>query len=53
VTEGGGLHEEQEYINIMELPLQKAINLMNSGQIRDAKTIILLQYAIINRLVSD
>jgi GDP-mannose pyrophosphatase NudK len=53
VTEGGGLHEEQEYINIMELPLQKAINLMNRGEIRDAKTIILLQYAILNRLVSD
>jgi nudix-type nucleoside diphosphatase (YffH/AdpP family) len=53
VQEGGGLEEEQEHIKILELPFQRAIDMMNSGEIRDAKTIILLQFALINKLVTD
>ena len=53
IKEGGGLAEEQEHINILELPFKRAIEMVNSGEIRDAKTIILLQYALINNLVDD
>ena len=45
VSEGGGLKEEQEEIEVVELPFQQALAMIGSGEIQDAKTIILLQYA--------
>jgi len=51
VSEGGGLQEESENIEVLELPFQKALEMMHSGEIRDAKTIMLLQYAQINKLL--
>jgi GDP-mannose pyrophosphatase NudK len=51
VTEGGGLEEEQENIEVLELPFAEALSMMANGEIKDAKTIILLQYAQINKLV--
>jgi GDP-mannose pyrophosphatase NudK len=42
--EGGGLEEEQENIEVMELPFQQAVRMVESGEIRDAKTILLLQH---------
>jgi len=51
VTAGGGLAEEQENIEVLELPFAKAIQMMSNGRIRDAKTIMLLQYALINKLL--
>jgi hypothetical protein len=51
VTEGGGLEEEQENIEVLELSFAEALSMMASGEIKDAKTIILLQYAQINKLV--
>ncbi|HTI94132.1 MAG TPA: GDP-mannose pyrophosphatase NudK [Puia sp.] len=44
VHEGGGLEEEQENIEVLELPVDKAMQMLNSGEIKDAKTIMLLQY---------
>ncbi len=44
VGEGGGLEEEQEDIEVLELPISKAFEMMRSGEIRDAKTIMLLQH---------
>jgi GDP-mannose pyrophosphatase NudK len=49
--EGGGLEHDQEDIEVMELPFDKTIEMMNRGEIKDAKTIILLQYALINKLL--
>ena len=46
---GGGLSEEQEEIEILEYPLDKAFGMVASGEIRDAKTIMLLQYLQLNR----
>jgi nudix-type nucleoside diphosphatase (YffH/AdpP family) len=43
--EGGGLEEEQEEVEVLELPADDAYKLLDSGAIADAKTIILLQYA--------
>jgi nudix-type nucleoside diphosphatase (YffH/AdpP family) len=42
---GGGLAEEGEDIEILELAFDEAAAMMKDGRIRDAKTIILLQYA--------
>jgi GDP-mannose pyrophosphatase NudK len=50
-SNGGGLSTEQENIEVLEVPFQEAIRMINSGEIRDAKTVILLQHALINQLV--
>lgn len=52
VNEGGGV-EEEENIEVLELPFSKAYQMMESGEIRDAKTIMLLQYAKLNKLIPD
>jgi len=51
VSEGGGLESEKEDIEILEMPFKKALQKIETGEINDAKTIILLQYAQINNLV--
>ncbi len=50
-NEGGGLYSDQEDIEVLELPFSQAVVLLNEGKIKDAKTILLLQYAIIHNLV--
>jgi len=45
VNEGGGLDEENEDIQVIELPFEEAYYKIQSGEIRDAKTALLLQYA--------
>ncbi len=52
VSEGGGIPEEQENIEVLELDFDKAIKMMYSQEIKDAKTIMLLQYAKIHNLIS-
>jgi GDP-mannose pyrophosphatase NudK len=49
--EGGGKKEEGEDINILELSYDEAKHKLDSGKIRDAKSIILLQYAIIKGII--
>ena len=51
VNEGGGLDAEQEHIEVMELPFDEAYAMIETGAIKDAKSILLLQYAKINKLV--
>lgn len=48
VSEGGGLAEEHENIEVLEYPFNEAYQMITSGEITDAKTIMLLQYAKIN-----
>ncbi len=50
-TEGGGRPEEDEDIEVLELPFEDAYNMIQSGEIVDAKTILLLQYGKINNLL--
>jgi GDP-mannose pyrophosphatase NudK len=45
---GGGLEEEGENIEVMELPYDKAYEMVRTGEIRDGKTIMLLQYFQLN-----
>jgi nudix-type nucleoside diphosphatase (YffH/AdpP family) len=42
---GGGLADEGEDIEVLELPFAEALAMMQDGRICDAKTIMLLQYA--------
>ncbi|MBS1530323.1 MAG: GDP-mannose pyrophosphatase NudK [Bacteroidetes bacterium] len=49
--EGGGIEEEQEHIEVLEIPFDEALAMMNTGEIKDGKTIILLQYALLNNLL--
>jgi nudix-type nucleoside diphosphatase (YffH/AdpP family) len=51
VSDGGGLDEESENIEVLELPFQQALDMIGTGEIRDAKTMMLLQYAQINKLI--
>ncbi|WP_407296684.1 GNAT family N-acetyltransferase [Stutzerimonas zhaodongensis] len=45
VAEGGGIVEEGEDIERLELTIDEALNMIEKGQIKDGKTIMLLQYA--------
>jgi len=51
VHEGGGIEHEQEDIEVMEIEFDQAFSMIGSGEIRDAKTILLLQYMKINRIL--
>jgi len=48
VNDGGGVAHEQENIEVLELQFDEAYNMITTGAIRDAKTIMLLQYAKLN-----
>lgn len=48
VGSGGGIAEEGEDIEVLELPLDTALAMIGDGRIADAKTIMLLQYAALN-----
>jgi nudix-type nucleoside diphosphatase (YffH/AdpP family) len=52
VGEGGGADDESENIEVLELQFSSALEMMRTGEICDAKTIMLLQYAQIHGLVS-
>ena len=45
---GGGLAEEGEDIEVVELPFGRALELIRTGDIADAKTIMLLQWAALD-----
>jgi hypothetical protein len=44
ISEGGGLAEEGEDIEVIETTLKEAATMIASGEIIDAKTVILVQY---------
>ncbi|WP_245853352.1 GDP-mannose pyrophosphatase [Maliponia aquimaris] len=44
----GGLRDEGEEIEILDLPLAEALAMIADGRVRDAKTVILLQYAALH-----
>ena len=51
VNEGGGLDAEQENIEVLQYTFDEAFAMIQTGEIKDAKTVMLLQYAKINNLV--
>lgn len=51
--DGGGLIDEGEDIEVLHIPLPDAMQMIANGEIRDAKTVILIQHLMIERLQSD
>lgn len=51
VAEGGGLEEEDEDIEVMEVNIDQALRMIQSGEIKDAKTIMLLQYVRLHHIL--
>lgn len=51
VHEGGGVEHEQEDIEVLELPFSQAVSMIGTGGIKDGKTIMLLQYAQLHKLM--
>ncbi|MDC6362939.1 MULTISPECIES: NUDIX domain-containing protein [Flavobacteriaceae] len=52
VSEGGGAEDETENIEVLEMDFDKALRKVETGEIKDAKTIMLLQYAQIHNLLN-
>lgn len=48
---GGGLDLEQEEIEVLEIPFDTALNMIEQGEIKDAKTIMLIYHARIKALM--
>ncbi len=52
VGDGGGVESDGEDIEVLEVTLDRALQMINEGEIMDGKTIMLLQYAKLNGLLS-
>ncbi len=50
---GGGVEKEQEEIEVLELNIYKAIAMIGSGEIKDGKTIMLLQHLALLGIFND
>src|SRR5690606_35790545 len=44
INDGGGLEEEGENIEVLELSFEESLKMIETGEIKDAKTIMLLQH---------
>ncbi|MBB5623824.1 nudix-type nucleoside diphosphatase (YffH/AdpP family) [Pedobacter cryoconitis] len=51
IHEGGGLAHEQENIEVLELSIDQAMAMVANGEIKDGKTIMLLQYVKLHQIV--
>jgi nudix-type nucleoside diphosphatase (YffH/AdpP family) len=52
VTSGGGVKTDGEEIEVLEIPFEQAMQMIETGEIVDGKTIMLLQYAKIHNLLA-
>jgi nudix-type nucleoside diphosphatase (YffH/AdpP family) len=50
-ADGGGLESDGEDIEVLELDFDAALDMVASGEIKDGKTIMLLQYAQVHGLL--
>lgn len=51
IADGGGLEEEGENIEVLELAFNQALSMIDNGEIMDAKTIMLLQYLRLKNII--
>jgi len=51
VSDGGGLEHEQENIEVLELNIADAMKMIETGEIKDGKTIMLLQHIKLNGIL--
>lgn len=53
VSNGGGIEKEDENIEVLEIDADHAFEMINTGEIKDAKTIMLLQYIKIKTFANN
>ncbi|RZJ27859.1 MAG: GDP-mannose pyrophosphatase, partial [Flavobacterium sp.] len=51
VDDGGGVESEEENIEVLEYKMNDALKMIETGEIKDGKTIMLLQHARLKNLV--
>ncbi|MGZ3839625.1 MAG: GDP-mannose pyrophosphatase NudK [Flavisolibacter sp.] len=51
ITAGGGVDHEEENIEVLELSIDRALGMIETGEIKDAKTIMLLQYVRLHKIL--
>jgi len=51
ISDGGGLKAEEENIEVLEIDIHTAMKMVERGEIKDAKTIMLLQYIKLNNIL--
>ena len=51
VSEGGGLASEEENIEVLEVHMDDALKMISTGEIKDAKTIMLIQYLRLHKIL--
>jgi nudix-type nucleoside diphosphatase (YffH/AdpP family) len=53
IGSGGGASDEGEDIDVLHVPLEVAMRMIASGEIRDAKTVILLQHLMLETMAAS
>lgn len=48
INDGGGVVEEED-IQVLELPFSQALQMIENGEIKDAKTVLLLQHLLLKK----
>jgi len=51
IGEGGGLEHEEENIEVLEMGIERAMQMIETGEIKDGKTIMLLQYIKLHNIL--
>ena len=51
ITDGGGVEQEEENIEVIEIDFENALQMIVSGEIKDGKTIMLLQYIKLHNIL--
>jgi nudix-type nucleoside diphosphatase (YffH/AdpP family) len=51
VTEGGGVEHEEENIEVLEMNIDNAMKMIATGEIKDGKTIMLLQHIKLHNIL--
>lgn len=51
IEDGGGVAHEQEEIEVLEIPFERALEMLNNGEIKDGKTIMLIQYLRLHQIL--
>jgi len=51
INDGGGVQHEQENIEVIEKNIDEALKMIETGELKDAKTIMLLQYIRLHNII--
>jgi hypothetical protein len=51
IADGGGVDHEEENIEVLEISIDKAMKMIETGEVKDGKTIMLLQYMKLHNIL--